>query len=60
MSINPIKSSLILFASMVVVVCLPVTVQGQKRRLPTGGRFGDCGGRAFVSPACRAQSFQQN
>lgn len=39
MSINRIKSSLTLFASILVVLCLQLTIVGQKRRLPTGGRL---------------------
>lgn len=37
MSTNPIKFSLTLFASVVFVLCLQLTIPGQKRRIPTGG-----------------------
>lgn len=39
MKINPIKSSLTMGASILVVVCLQGTAFSQKRRVPTGGRL---------------------
>ena len=39
MNINPIKSSLTLSASILVVLSLQGTLLGQKRRIPTGGRL---------------------
>src|SRR5258705_10571892 len=39
MSINPSRFRAALFATVVVILCLPVTMSGQKRHLPTGGRL---------------------
>ena len=39
MNVNPIKSSLTLSASILVILCLQGTLLGQKRRIPTGGRL---------------------
>ena len=39
MRIDPIKLKLIPAASILAMVCLPGTIQSQKRRIPTGGRL---------------------
>jgi hypothetical protein len=38
-SINPSKATSAIFAAIVVVFCLPVTMSGQRRHLPAGGRL---------------------